>query len=33
MTMCFKTIERCRYIQVDPQTKKRGATDMRKCGY
>ena len=27
MTMCFKTIERCRYIQVNPQTKKRGATE------
>ena len=25
--MCFKTIERCRYIQVNPQTKKRGATE------
>ena len=32
MTMCFKTIERCQYIQVIPQTKKRGSTDICKCG-
>ena len=32
MTMCFKTIEWCQYIQVNPQTKKRGAIDICKCG-